>query len=201
ALAAPVQIGNRVWFDADQNGRQDADEPPVEGVTVELLDASDTVLATTVTDAAGEYYFSTNDPQIDGFVPGGDYSVRFVRPASGNLFDGDPTFGTVPWDAVGFTEQFAADATPTTDSNPDPATGTTPVFTLGGPGQNDHAFDAGLVADAVLELAKAIDEEGAPAYAGQSFGIIVAATDFRGDPYEAGSGEFDVLAGGSTIAS
>ena len=37
-VEAPLQIGNVVWFDADQDGVQDPDEPAVPGVTVALLD-------------------------------------------------------------------------------------------------------------------------------------------------------------------
>ncbi|MDP9091365.1 MAG: hypothetical protein M3N95_00050, partial [Actinomycetota bacterium] len=35
---APVQIGNRVWFDTNHNGIQDAGEPSVPGVSVKLHD-------------------------------------------------------------------------------------------------------------------------------------------------------------------
>ena len=65
--AAPVQIGNRLWYDYDHDGVQDAGEPPVVGVTVHLYDDTDTLVGTAVTNAAGEYYFtSTNDEAADG---------------------------------------------------------------------------------------------------------------------------------------
>ena len=38
-VAAPVEIGNRVWLDADLNGRQDPDEPAINGAPVELWTA------------------------------------------------------------------------------------------------------------------------------------------------------------------
>ena len=50
-----VSIGNSVFKDLNTNGRQDAGEPGVAGVTVELLNASSTVLATTTTDPSGHY--------------------------------------------------------------------------------------------------------------------------------------------------
>lgn len=34
--AAPLEIGNRVWRDSDGDGVQDADEPPLAGITVNL---------------------------------------------------------------------------------------------------------------------------------------------------------------------
>jgi hypothetical protein len=56
---APLEIGDRVWFDANENGIQDPDEQPLAGVSVKLY-APDmtTLLATAVTDADGNYYFS-----------------------------------------------------------------------------------------------------------------------------------------------
>lgn len=56
----PIEIGNRVWRDTNGDGIQEAGEPSLAGVTVHLY-APDgtTVLATAVTDANGEYYFSS----------------------------------------------------------------------------------------------------------------------------------------------
>ena len=71
----PVEIGNRVWLDADFNGRQDADEPAIEGAPVQLFaadgdgDPTGAALASTETDASGEYYFRSDD-EIEGFDPG-----------------------------------------------------------------------------------------------------------------------------------
>jgi hypothetical protein len=71
---APVvcagSIGDRVWADQDQDGVQDAGENGIAGVTVELRNSSNVVIATTVTNSAGNYTFS-------GLVAG-TYSVRIV---------------------------------------------------------------------------------------------------------------------------
>lgn len=79
---APLEIGNRVWFDANRNGVQDpgAAEFPVPGVTVNLYDAGGTLVATTLTAADGEYYFNESN------VPGGltidvAYRIRLDNPA------------------------------------------------------------------------------------------------------------------------
>ncbi len=71
-LDALSGIGNYVWEDIDHDGQQDDFEPPVPGVTVNLKDENGMVIATTVTDENGEYYFLGLDP--------GTYSVQFVIP-------------------------------------------------------------------------------------------------------------------------
>jgi hypothetical protein len=89
--AAPVQIGNRVWIDANKNGLQDADEAPVAGVTVRLYDASNTLVGTATTDASGTYYFVSTRPASTlrnssnvggGLVPGQPFTVRLDNPAN-----------------------------------------------------------------------------------------------------------------------
>jgi hypothetical protein len=46
-----------VWFDGDRNGIQDPGHVLLPGATVNLLDADGKQVATTRTNAAGEYYF------------------------------------------------------------------------------------------------------------------------------------------------
>ncbi len=69
-------LGNRVWFDTNNNGALDAGEMPVEGVTVTLQTPNGVL--TSVTDANG-YYSFTNLPAgsyapviaAENFAPGG----------------------------------------------------------------------------------------------------------------------------------
>jgi len=75
----PASLGDFVWFDADGDGIQDADEEGVEGVTVNLKDENGLVIATTTTDENGFYSFTDLDP--------GTYSVQFVTP-DGFVFTG-----------------------------------------------------------------------------------------------------------------
>lgn len=78
------QIGDFVWLDSDRDGTQDAGEPGLGGVTLNLvadvnqdglLDAGDTVLATTTTDTAGAYSFTGLSLDDGGGDSDADYLV------------------------------------------------------------------------------------------------------------------------------
>ena len=112
-----ASLGDFVWDDLNANGIQDAGEPGIDGVTVNLLDGSGNPTgATTTTDNTGAYSFENLEP--------GDYSVEFVLPA-------DYQFS--PKDA-------GADDV---DSDADTATGKTDITTLVS-GENDPTWDAGM---------------------------------------------------------
>ncbi|MGH1505186.1 MAG: SdrD B-like domain-containing protein, partial [Acidimicrobiales bacterium] len=83
--APPGSIGDRVWSDVDGDGVQDAGEPGLAGVTVELLDGTGTVIATATTDLSGNYSFTD--------LPAASYSVRVdvsTLPADTTTQTGDP---------------------------------------------------------------------------------------------------------------
>lgn len=72
---APLQIGNYVWFDQDQDGIQDPAETPIENATVTLWKGT-TLIATTTTNSKGEYYFSENSiPGVVWVGTGSDSSL------------------------------------------------------------------------------------------------------------------------------
>lgn len=60
-------VGDKVWLDLNGNGAQDANEPGIPGVKLELYDAADNLLGTTTTDANGSYSFED--------LSSGDYHV------------------------------------------------------------------------------------------------------------------------------
>ena len=109
-----VAVGDYVWQDANRNGLQESDELPRAGVGVELLDVDGnpvthtdgTPVLTTITDANGYYVFDN--------IPPGQYTVKFTLP-----------------NGYRFTQDGAPLSASDNDSNPDPATGVTPVFTVG----------------------------------------------------------------------
>jgi hypothetical protein len=63
-------IGDRIWNDYSADGVQNAWEPGINGITVQLLDAAGNVIATDVTSGDGNYWFSDLMP--------GTYKVRVV---------------------------------------------------------------------------------------------------------------------------
>ncbi|MCL4202707.1 MAG: DUF11 domain-containing protein [Pirellulaceae bacterium] len=146
-LYQPASLGDFVWIDLNGNGIQNAGEPGLNGVTVNLLSAGGSVIDTTVTANNGGgnpgYYRFTD------LVPG-TYSVQFVLP-SGYVFS--------PQNADG----LGVNGSVNSDANP--VTGITPMVTLVS-GQTNLNVDAGLVrevADADLAIAKTdcVDSVGA----------------------------------------
>jgi uncharacterized repeat protein (TIGR01451 family) len=80
-------ISGRVWEDTDRDGIQDADEPGLPGVKVNLKDpVTDSVLDTVTADPSGNYLF-------DGLVPG-DYVIEFEPYPDGEFTTVNPT-GTI----------------------------------------------------------------------------------------------------------
>ena len=69
-----AELGDRVWFDADKDGIQDASEAGAAGVTVLLKDANGTTIDQTETDANGNYKFTG--------LAAGDYKVCVVAPGA-----------------------------------------------------------------------------------------------------------------------
>ncbi|MCK2236266.1 MULTISPECIES: SdrD B-like domain-containing protein [unclassified Crossiella] len=134
---APVQIGNRVWFDADSDGVQDGGEPALPGVKVTLQACgSSTVLGTKTTDAKGQYYFGA----AEGVQPESCYTVKFDYSAADTSgLPGAPPPATLNWTGK------EAGPSRTVDSNVDPATSAATV-TVGPAGADDHSVDAGVTA-------------------------------------------------------
>ena len=90
----PAFIGDRVWEDLNHNGQQDAGEPGIANVIINLLDASNTVVGTTTSGANGDYGFGNLAP--------GAYSLRFQAPqgylsttanTGADVSDSDPVGG------------------------------------------------------------------------------------------------------------
>lgn len=151
---APLQIGNRIWRDLDGDGVQDAGEPPIPGVTVNLYDENGILVGTAVTDENGEYYFESTIPAAGdsdrtdavggGLEPNAAFSIRLDNPDDyrrdgplhglvGTRADAnDPTRGT--------SDRIDSDAR---KSGGYPTILVNPLL----PGENDHDFDIGFTTE------------------------------------------------------
>ncbi|MBL7727121.1 MAG: carboxypeptidase regulatory-like domain-containing protein, partial [Dinghuibacter sp.] len=121
ATAPLGQLGDRVWFDTDNDGVQDAGEQGVPGVSVALRDAAGNIIRTTVTDKDGIYKFIN--------LPDATYSVQFTNLPAGFVFS--------PRD------QVLNGGNDTNDSDADPATGITGTYVISG-GNSNMTADAGI---------------------------------------------------------
>ncbi len=137
AFVKPASVGNFVWFDANKDGIQDADEVGVAGVTVTLtdgagnpvIDLDGNPVKPVTTDANGKYEFTNLMPNVDRIVANAgeeSYKVIFTPPAG--------------YSAT--TSYVGADSDK--DSN-----GADSSVTLA-QGQNDESVDFGLVADGTI---------------------------------------------------
>ena len=123
AFTPVYSLGDRVWFDANQDGIQQPDETGIAGVKVNLYAADGTTqLGTTQTDGSGAYRF-------DGLAMG-NYVVGFVKPAGYQ-------FSPQNKGSDAFADSFDSDA----DSN----TGNTAVVSL--TNAPNPTVDAGLYLD------------------------------------------------------
>jgi protocatechuate 3,4-dioxygenase beta subunit len=185
---AAAKLGDFVWLDKNGDGKQDAGEPPVVGMTVKLLDKNGNPVLdaggnaiTTVTDVDGKYQFT---------VAPGEYRVGFDKSAG-----------------VAFSP--VAQGTVDKDSNADPATGMTAFVTLAS-GASDVTLDAGLlpalVSGSVIKDANAngAKDSGETGLAGVS--ITLTGTDVFGQPVSMttttaanGTYSFQVMPGTYTV--
>ncbi len=125
----PINVGDYVWYDVDQDGIQDPNESPVEGVTVTLIGpgpdgifhtADDEIVDTQVTDANGEYLFEDVAP--------GTYCIEFIE-------------STLPADFIFTAQDQGGDDTQDSDVDED---GKTSSFTVTGGQDDDLTWDAGI---------------------------------------------------------
>jgi len=158
----PIQIGNYVWFDVDGDGVQDPSEMPLENVLVELYDATGNFIASTNTNANGNYYFSSLN---DNIVYDTDYILTFGN----GQFDSNTGLDLGNGQRYMLTTAnsgASASINPNqNDSDADPLVLSTSIgalpanlpliaFRSGTAGENNHTFDVGftLVEEAICTL-------------------------------------------------
>jgi uncharacterized repeat protein (TIGR01451 family) len=145
--SAPIEIGNYVWFDANQNGIQDANEQPIAGVVVTLTDALGNPIlvggnpVTATTDAQGRYLFSSNAAGTT--TASSIYGVPFAENTNYQV-----RINTTQAALAGYnlTTPNAGGATNDVRDSNGVAVGTLAVanVTTGTAGQNNHTIDFGF---------------------------------------------------------
>lgn len=136
-----LQIGNRVWVDTDKDGIQDACEKGLPNVRVALYRGT-TLVASTTTNAVGEYYFSYTLVQ-----PNTAYQLVF---GTGNQFSGTTLTvdnGKYQLSTLNSTSVTANDLNDSDAQIGTVAGITAPVISLttGSLGEVNHTFDVGFV--------------------------------------------------------
>ncbi len=111
-------VGNFVWSDTNQNGIQDAGEAGIDGIKVYLLDVFGNILDSTITAGGGLYDF--------GNLAAAQYQIKF---------DVSAGYSATIQNAGG---------DDTVDSDGDPNTGLTSIFTLL-EGEDNSTLDFGLI--------------------------------------------------------
>ena len=120
---ATLTITDRVWYDSDGDQTQDAGEPGIAGVTMNLLDAAGNVVATTITDSNGDFTFA-------GVLEGLNYSIA-VSDLSNKLDGMSETTTTGGDETIAGSLDTAAGADNSLDTIGDDGT---PTFGFNNPG-------------------------------------------------------------------
>ena len=128
-------IKDQIWLDSDADGSLDAGEPGISGVTVDLLDASLNVIATTTTASDGTFTFT-------GVVGGGtDYTVR-ITDTGGKLTN---YYGTTTEAVAG--ESDISNVTGDVDNTSSPSFGYNLSRAIGDTVFNDNGAGGGTLGD------------------------------------------------------
>ena len=149
-----LEIGSRVWLDDDKDGEQDACEKGLPGVTVSLYKGG-TLVATTTTNASGDYFFASKSKLTTGTWSGtgADTTIRANQAYQLAFGTGQYTTGTLNLNPGKYTLTVAnatgGTKSESTDSDAQEtlvAGVTTPAISLttGGVGTVNHTYDAGF---------------------------------------------------------
>jgi hypothetical protein len=120
----PINVGNFVWDDVDGDGNQDAGEPGMAGITVQLWNsAKNDLIDSAITSVSGIYSVTAPLP--------GDYRIRVILPSPSDQFS---------------PKNMAADDLKDSDINPSGADiGFTDVYTFASNLISITTIDAGII--------------------------------------------------------
>ncbi|MGB0929150.1 MAG: SdrD B-like domain-containing protein [Chitinophagales bacterium] len=157
--AAPIEIGNYVWNDADGDGIQGACESPIEDVILTLYNSTCEIVAIDTTDTNGNYAF--NETKLTEYTAQTDtvlasnttYYIVISGAVGGNwsTTNNELTIGSNQYDITktkeGAKEQIDSDGELGTVASACSSLTEDYIFatlTTGNAGEVDHSFDFGL---------------------------------------------------------
>jgi len=150
---APIEIGGRLWLDANEDGIQDPCEQPFSGVEIALYAMDGQVTEIVTSDVNGEYYFNGSGATVPEITPNTDY---YIVIGFGSQFDNfnnallDSFFLTTPNTGMGQNPDLNdSDGMTTPSGILDGVFEGWPsiMITTGGVGEVRHDNDAGFVID------------------------------------------------------
>ncbi len=135
-LYKKASVGDKVWDDMNHNNLQDASEPGISGIKITLKTSAGTTVASTTTDANGNYLFSNLNP--------GDYYLVFDKTNVMHYNYGAwYNMSTWKWAVKDVGSNDNIDSDVTGDAKSTTNVTQTSVFNLES-GENDMSWDAGI---------------------------------------------------------
>ncbi len=145
----PLEIGNRVWLDSDNDGIQDANESGIGSVVLQLWadtngdNVVDTQVGTTTTDASGNYFFTTANVNMNGATgikQLTNYEIRLINATGGSQQASLIGYSLTGTNTDGSSNGDVRDNDGSMSSNT-----ATIALTTGAVGQNNHTYDFGFI--------------------------------------------------------
>ncbi|MBI1840204.1 MAG: N-acetylmuramoyl-L-alanine amidase, partial [Verrucomicrobia bacterium] len=130
---AGITLGDRAWFDLDQDGLFDEGEPGVAGIMVQLFKSDGTLVASTATDSTGAYSFRGLESQAYYLCFTASTGLVFTNANQGtdDTLDSDAVDTDTTPGGAAKTAVFTPAAGQTDESWDFGLTGATPVITVG----------------------------------------------------------------------
>ncbi len=110
SIPRPYLVGDTVFYDHDGDGVQDPEDPGIEGVALNLVDAQGVVIGTTTTDATGTYQFGVESGTWSVVVDASNFEGGGALEATTSTTGGESITDTVVDDNV-WTYDFGYRAT------------------------------------------------------------------------------------------
>ncbi len=156
---APLEIGNYVWLDVNENGVQDPSESPLVGINITLFDNNGNALATVQTDANGQYVFNNMTAGLGELTPNTTY---YIVAGTGGQFN---TSTSALNDSLQLTSPNLGTGVFADGNDSDAELSTIPgtfsglptiCIQTGNAGENNHTYDFGFIVEEIAPMPDAV---------------------------------------------